>query len=44
MKNLKPLSNGFKTNEHDKCTYVKSTSNEYVIVYLYVDDTLSQKY
>lgn len=34
------LSNGFKINECDKCVYIKSTSNAYVIVCLYVDDML----
>ncbi|KAK6140518.1 hypothetical protein DH2020_025748 [Rehmannia glutinosa] len=33
-------SNGFKINECDKCVYIKSTTNDYVIVYLYVDDML----
>lgn len=32
------LSNGFKINECDKCVYKKRTSNEYVIVCLFVDD------
>ena len=34
------LSNGFKINECDKCVYIKSSSNGYVIVCLYVDDML----
>ena len=34
------LSNGFKINECDKCVYIKSTDNGYVIVCLYVDDML----
>ena len=34
------LSNGFKTNECDKCVYTKSTQKGYVIVCLYVDDML----
>ena len=34
------LSNGFKINECDKCVYIKSTDNGYVIVCLYIDDML----
>ena len=34
------LSNGFKINECDKCVYIKTTHNGYVIVCLYVDDML----
>ena len=34
------LSNGFKINECDKCVYVKSTNDGYVILCLYVDDML----
>jgi hypothetical protein len=34
------LTNGFKINECDKCIYIKSTDQEYVIVCLYVDDML----
>ncbi|KAK6142556.1 hypothetical protein DH2020_022904 [Rehmannia glutinosa] len=33
-------SNGFKINECDKCVYIKGTTNDYVIVCLYVDDML----
>lgn len=33
-------SNGFKINECDKCVYVKTIDQEYVIIYLYVDDML----
>ncbi|KAK6151651.1 hypothetical protein DH2020_014286 [Rehmannia glutinosa] len=33
-------SNGFKINECDKCFYIKGTTNDYVIVCLYVDDML----
>ncbi|KAL0365780.1 UNVERIFIED_CONTAM: Retrovirus-related Pol polyprotein from transposon TNT 1-94 [Sesamum radiatum] len=34
------LSNGFKINECDKCVYVKSSHNSFIIVCLYVDDML----
>ena len=34
------MSNGFKINECDKCVYVKSTDDGYVIFCLYVDDML----
>ena len=34
------MSNGFKTNECDKCVYVKDTSKGCVIICLYVDDIL----
>ena len=34
------LSSGFKINECDKCVYVKSTKEGYVILCLYVDDML----
>ncbi|CAM8908096.1 unnamed protein product [Rhodiola kirilowii] len=34
------LSNGFKINECDKCIYIKTTENGYVILFLYVDDIL----
>ncbi|KAH9671079.1 hypothetical protein KPL70_017207 [Citrus sinensis] len=34
------ITSGFKINECDKCVYVKETENEYVILYLYVDDML----
>ena len=34
------LSSGFKINECDKCVYVKSTKDGYVILCLYVDDML----
>ena len=34
------LESGFKVNECDKCIYVKSTENGYVILCLYVDDML----
>ena len=34
------LSHGFKINECDKCIYVKDDDDGYVIVCLYVDDTL----
>ncbi|CAH9144967.1 unnamed protein product [Cuscuta epithymum] len=34
------LINGFKINESDKCVYVKSTVDGYVILCLYVDDIL----
>ena len=34
------LSNGFKINECDKCVYVKTTRDGYVILCLYVDDML----
>lgn len=34
------LSSGLKINEYDKCVYIKSTSNVYVILCLYVDDML----
>ena len=34
------MSNGFRINECDKCVYVKDTTNDYVIVCLYVDDML----
>ncbi|KAK6125405.1 hypothetical protein DH2020_040832 [Rehmannia glutinosa] len=33
-------SNSFKINECDKCVYIKGTTNDYVIVCLYVDDML----
>lgn len=33
-------NNGFKFNDCDKCIYVKTTNDEYVIMCLYVDDTL----
>lgn len=31
---------GLKINEYDKCVYIKDTLNEFVIVYLYVDNML----
>jgi hypothetical protein len=34
------LSNGFKTNESDKCIYYKSFYDVHVIICLYVDDLL----
>ena len=34
------ISDGFKTNECDKCIYVKNTDKGYVIICLYVDDML----
>ncbi|KAK6140627.1 hypothetical protein DH2020_025627 [Rehmannia glutinosa] len=34
------LPNGFKINECDKCVYVKGTSKAFVIVCLYVDNSL----
>ena len=34
------LSNGFKTNESDKCIYYKSFDDAHVIICLYVDDLL----
>ena len=34
------MSNDFKINEWYKCIYAKSTPNGYVIVWLYMDDTL----
>jgi hypothetical protein len=34
------LSNGFKTNESDKCIYYKSFDDTHVIICLYVDDLL----
>ena len=34
------ISNGFKTNESDKCIYYKSNCNSHVIICLYVDDLL----
>ena len=34
------LANEFKTNECDKCVYVKDTENGYVILCLYVHDML----
>ncbi|KAL0437633.1 UNVERIFIED_CONTAM: Retrovirus-related Pol polyprotein from transposon TNT 1-94 [Sesamum radiatum] len=34
------LSNDFKINECDKCVYVKSSHNSFIIVCLYVDDML----
>lgn len=34
------LSNGFRINECDKCVYVKTTRDGYVILCLYVDDML----
>ncbi|KAH9768531.1 hypothetical protein KPL71_011635 [Citrus sinensis] len=34
------ITSGFKINECDKCVYVKETENDYVILYLYVDDML----
>ncbi|KAK6151061.1 hypothetical protein DH2020_015993 [Rehmannia glutinosa] len=33
-------SNGFKINECDKCVYIKCSTNDYVIVCLYVDNML----
>ena len=32
------ISNGFKTNESDKCIYYKSFDDAHVIICLYVDD------
>ena len=34
------LSNGFKTNECDKCVYSKGNEKDYVMVCLYVDDMI----
>ena len=34
------LSNGFKTNESDKCIYYKNFDDAHVIICLYVDDLL----
>ena len=34
------LSNGFKTNESDKCIYYKTFDDAHVIICLYVDDLL----
>ena len=34
------MSNEFRINECDKCVYIKDTANGYVIVCLYIDDTL----
>ena len=34
------LSNGFKTNESDKCIYYKSFDDAHIIICLYVDDLL----
>ncbi|XP_072976984.1 uncharacterized protein [Typha angustifolia] len=34
------MSNGFHINECDKCVYVKCTSDNYVIICLYVDDMI----
>lgn len=34
------MSDGFHINECDKCVYVKTTQNGFVIVCLYVDDML----
>ena len=34
------LENRFRINKYDKCVYVKNTKNDYVILCLYVDDTL----
>ena len=34
------MANGLKINECDKCVYVKSTKDNYVILCLYVDDML----
>ena len=34
------LSNGFKINECDKCVYIKDTTNQEVILCLYVDGML----
>ena len=34
------LSNGFKTNENDKCIYYKTFDDAHVIISLYVDDLL----
>lgn len=34
------LSCGFKIHECDKCVYIKHTSNAYVIIFLFADDTL----
>ena len=34
------LSNGFKTNENDKCIYYKTFEDVHVIIFLYVDDLL----
>ena len=32
------MSHDFKSNEFDKCVYVKDTEHGYVIVCLYVDE------
>ena len=34
------MSNGFKINECDNCIYYKTTKNAYVLLCLYVEDTL----
>ncbi len=34
------ILNGFKINESDKCVYVKSTADVYMILSLYVDNIL----
>ncbi|CAL8092418.1 unnamed protein product [Prunus armeniaca] len=34
------MSNGFKINECDKCVYMKSTQDGFIIICLYVDDML----
>lgn len=34
------ITNGFKINKREKCVYVKDTVDDYVILYLYVDDIL----
>mgnify|MGYP003702892085 CR=1 FL=1 len=34
------LSNGFSSNECDKCVYVKDSDRGYVILFLYIDDIL----
>ena len=34
------ITNGYKSNESDKCIYSKSWNNLHVIISLYVDDML----